>query len=128
MSIRVTSAFRSCRLRVAVALAASVFCMSVSPGWAGPVTAAEGRSAASRPGGGATFVVALQQPPSPDEFVPVSQLPQQEQLPAAPLLIAAYAVVWILLLGYLLMLWRRLARVEQELASMARQVEDQRRA
>ena len=33
--------------------------------------------------------------PAQDEFVPVDELPPQEQLPAAPLLIAAYSVAWI---------------------------------
>ena len=38
--------------------------------------------------------------PAQDEFVPVSELPPQEQLPAAPLLIAAYAVAWVVVVGY----------------------------
>ena len=32
--------------------------------------------------------------PAQDEFVPLDELPPQEQLPAAPLLIAAYSVAW----------------------------------
>jgi CcmD family protein len=76
-------------------------------------------------------LLALQpaQPPAgQDEFVPVGQLPVQEQLPAAPLLIAAYAFLWVMLLLYVVMLWRRLAKVEQEIASVSRQVEEKRRA
>ena len=42
----------------------------------------------------------------PDGFVPASSLPGQEQLPAAPLVIAAYAVVWLLVFGYLWSIWQ----------------------
>jgi CcmD family protein len=55
-------------------------------------------------------------PPMPqDEFVPVNDLPDSEKLPAAPYLIAAYTIVWLVLLGYVWSLWRRLSQVEQEL-------------
>jgi CcmD family protein len=73
-------------------------------------------------------LVALQQPaatqPAPDGFEPVSSLPaaSQEQLPAAPLVMAAYAFVWLAILGYLWSLWRRLGAVERELGSVARRV------
>jgi CcmD family protein len=53
--------------------------------------------------------------PSQDEFVPVSDLPDSEKLPAAPFLIAAYTIVWLVLLAYVWSLWRRLSNVEQEL-------------
>lgn len=64
---------------------------------------------------------ALAQQPKPqvDEFVPVNELPPEEQLPAAPLLIAAYAFVWAAVLTYLWFLWRRLGKVEGELADVA---------
>ena len=69
-----------------------------------------------------------QQPPSPpDGFVPASSLPGQEQLPAAPLVIVAYAVVWLLVLGYLWSIWSRLARAERELADVNRRLAGQRR-
>ena len=55
-----------------------------------------------------------QQPKQQDEFVPVSQLPPQDQLPAAPLLVTAYAFVWVVLFGYLLSVGRRLAKVQHE--------------
>jgi CcmD family protein len=42
----------------------------------------------------------------------------QEQLPATPLVFAAYAFVWVVLLMYVLFLWSRLRRVEQELADV----------
>ena len=63
-------------------------------------------------------VFAQQPQPEPpkqtDEFVPVSQLPQQDQLPAAPLLVTAYAFVWIALFGYLVSLAQRLTKVQRE--------------
>lgn len=50
-----------------------------------------------------------------DEFVPVEDLPDSEKLPAAPFLIAAYTIVWLVLLVYVWSLWRRLTQVEREL-------------
>ena len=71
-------------------------------------------------------MVHAQQPPqSPaaqGDFVPVSGLPQAEQLPAAPLLIAAYAFVWVALMVYVWSLWRRMARLERDLADLQRRV------
>jgi CcmD family protein len=55
-----------------------------------------------------------QQPKQQDEFVPVSQLPPQDQLPAAPLLVSAYAFVWVVLFGYLVTVGRRLTKVQRE--------------
>ena len=67
--------------------------------------------------------IAMQQPPSPPEgFVPASSLPGQEQLPAAPLVIIAYAVVWLLALGYLWSIWNRLTQAERELAEVNRRI------
>ena len=64
--------------------------------------------------------LALQPPSPPDGFVPASSLPGQEQLPAAPLVIVAYAVVWLLVLGYLWSIWNRLGRVERDLQDVSR--------
>ena len=58
-----------------------------------------------------------------DEYIPIDQLPENEKLPAAPFLIAAYAVAWGAVLIYLLMLWRRLGRVEADLRDARRAVE-----
>lgn len=59
------------------------------------------------------------QPPSPppaqEEFVPVTGVPPSEQLPAAPLVMGAYAFVWIVLVAYLWSVSRRLAKVQEEL-------------
>jgi len=54
-------------------------------------------------------------PAAQDEFVPINELPESEKLPAAPFLIAAYTIVWLVLLVYVWSLWRRLSQVEQEL-------------
>ena len=43
----------------------------------------------------------LAQPPQQNEYVPIDQLPPQETMPAAPLLIGAYVVVWLGLMVYL---------------------------
>jgi CcmD family protein len=48
------------------------------------------------------------------EFVPIDQLPPQDQLPAAPLLIGAYVFVWLAVGGYIWSIARRLARVQRE--------------
>lgn len=49
-----------------------------------------------------------------DGFVPVSELPPQEQLPAAPLLVTAYAFVWVAVFGYVVSVARRLSSVQRE--------------
>jgi hypothetical protein len=41
----------------------------------------------------------LAQPPQQNEYVPIDQLPPREAMPAAPLLIGAYIVVWLGLMG-----------------------------
>ena len=65
---------------------------------------------------------AAAQPPAQDGFVPVDQLPGQEQLPAAPLLATAYAVAWTAVFVYVWTVWRRLAKVERELADVSRRL------
>ncbi len=70
--------------------------------------------------------LAEQPPPAPDakqEYVPVDPTQEQEQLPAAPLVIGAYSVVWLVLVLYLWSIWRRLARVEGEIAQVSRRIE-----
>lgn len=61
---------------------------------------------------------ALQQPGGQSEFVPIDQLPKTDQLPAAPLLVAAYAFVWVAVLFYLWTIWRRLNRVEADMRTL----------
>lgn len=59
-------------------------------------------------------LVAQTQPRQQEEFTPIDQLPPQEQLPAAPLLIGAYAFVLLMLFGYLVMVSRRLTTIKSE--------------
>jgi len=64
------------------------------------------------------------QPPrtsADQEYVPVDTA--EEQLPAAPLVIGAYSVVWIGVVLYLWSIWQRLARVERELAQVSRRLQ-----
>ena len=56
----------------------------------------------------------------PGGFYQLSELPPAQQLPAAPFLIAAYAFIWVVLLGYLWSIWRRLGKVEKEMQALER--------
>jgi len=56
-----------------------------------------------------------QAPPGQSEFIPVDQLPPSEQLPAAPLLITAYAFAWLAVFFYVWTVWRRLNKVEADM-------------
>jgi CcmD family protein len=55
------------------------------------------------------------QPSQQNEFIPIDQLPPQEQLAAAPLLIGAYAFVLVVLFLYVYSVARRLTNVQREL-------------
>ena len=57
-----------------------------------------------------------------NEFLPLKDLPKQEQLPAAPLVMGAYAFVWVALIVYVWSLWRRVKSVQAELNELRRQV------
>lgn len=59
-----------------------------------------------------------------DGFVPMGEIPPEDQMPAAPLVAAAYAAVWVIAVGYLWTIWQRLGTVEAELADVARRVGD----
>jgi CcmD family protein len=58
-----------------------------------------------------------QQQPPPD-FVPVENAPPGEQIPAMPLLGAAYGFIWVGVFGYVWSLSRRLKKVETEIADL----------
>ena len=72
-------------------------------------------------------LAASQSPPQPpkqqEEFVPVDQLPPEEQLPAAPMVVAAYGFIWVAFIAYVFTLVSRLKRVERDL----RRLEQERR-
>ena len=61
-----------------------------------------------------------QPPAAQGEFVPVNELPPADQLRAAPLLITAYAFVWVAVLFYVWTIWRRLNKVEKDMQALAR--------
>jgi len=65
------------------------------------------------------IVGAQGQQPAVEGFVPVKPGDLvTEQLPAAPLVFAAYAFVWLALVTYVFALWRRVGRVERDLADV----------
>lgn len=69
------------------------------------------------------FILGSEQPPAQEEFIPIDQVPPEDQLPAAPLLITAYAIVWIVVFVYLWSIWRRLLVVEREVAELSRRAD-----
>ena len=74
---------------------------------------------------GAAVLDAAQPPTTAaqDGFVPMADIPPEDQMPAAPLVAAAYAVVWAIAVGYLWTIWQRLGTVEAELAEVTRRVD-----
>jgi len=64
----------------------------------------------------ASLASAAQPPPSEqqEEFLPIDELPPEEQLAAAPLLIGAYVFVVAVLFLYLYSLARRMTTVQRE--------------
>jgi CcmD family protein len=78
---------------------------------------------ATAPAAQAAVGQAASQEPA-DQFVPVKDLPRQDQLPAAPLLVSAYAFVWVVLLVYVWTIWRRLSKVEREIQELSARVSE----
>jgi hypothetical protein len=66
------------------------------------------------------FFALLQQPAATDGFVPVTGVPATEQIPAAPLVITAYAFFLLLMVFYLWTIWRRISKVEGEMQALER--------
>ena len=62
-----------------------------------------------------------------DQFKPLSEMAPAETLPAAPFVFVAYALVWVALIVYVFGLWRKLARVEEELAAVSSRLNAPRR-
>ena len=61
-------------------------------------------------------------PAAQDEYVPLSELPPDEQLPAVPLVFIAYGLIWLAVLVYVITIWRRQSAVEKELEVVKRQL------
>jgi CcmD family protein len=68
----------------------------------------------------AASALAAQPPAGQSEFVPMKDLPPTEQIPAATLLVAGYAFIWVAVAFYVWTIWRRLNRVEAEMHALAR--------
>ena len=66
-------------------------------------------------GAPAAFAQSNQPPP---DFVPVENAPPGEQIPAMPLLGAAYGFIWVGVFGYVWSLSKRLQKVEAEIAEL----------
>jgi CcmD family protein len=66
----------------------------------------------------APALAGAQPQPSPDEFVPISEVPPEEQIPAITLVAAAYGFVWVAVFGYVWSLGRRLQAAEREIARL----------
>ena len=66
----------------------------------------------------ATSSVAAAQPPPPGDFVPVDEAKPGDEIPALPLIATAYGFIWVVLLGYVWSIGRRLQKVEGELAEL----------
>ena len=69
-----------------------------------------------------------QQPEQQNEFIPVDELPPEDRLAAAPLLIGAYSVVMLAFFGYLLSVARRLGAVQREIGRLESDVRKSGRA
>ena len=63
-------------------------------------------------------LLALQPSAAQSEYLPVKDLPPVDQLPAAPLLVAAYSFIWLVAMFYLWTIWRRLNKVETEMRAL----------
>ena len=66
--------------------------------------------------------------PGQSEFKPVTEIPASEQMPSAPLVIAAYAFVWLAFMAYAWTMWRKLGKVEQDLHALGTQISKPRAA
>jgi CcmD family protein len=71
--------------------------------------------------GAAAQASGVQQTQPTDEFIPISEIPPEDRLPAAPMLVAAYAFVMLAIFGYVLSLSRRLNAVARDLAKFEAQ-------
>jgi hypothetical protein len=71
---------------------------------------------------GSPIVTAQQPPEQQGEFVPAGDLPQREQVPAAPLLIGAYAFVMLALFGYVVSVSQRLGAVKTDIARLEAEI------
>ena len=64
-----------------------------------------------------------QAPAGQGAFVPVDSVPLADQLPAAPLLITAYAFVWVAVMFYVWTIWRRMNKVEADMQALSQKID-----
>jgi CcmD family protein len=57
-------------------------------------------------------------------FEKMSETAPREVLPATPLVFFAYAFVWLALVVYVFSIWRRMGRVEQDLAAVQQRLRE----
>ena len=70
---------------------------------------------------GAIPARAMQPPPQPPkDFVPVDEAAPGEQIPAMPLIGAAYGFIWVAVFGYVWSLGRKLQKVDAEITELER--------
>ena len=58
------------------------------------------------------------QPQPPKDFVPVDETAPEDRIPALPLIAGAYGFIWVVMLGYVWTIGRRLQKVEGELTAL----------
>jgi len=79
------------------------------------VASAQTPAPAAAPSSGSQPAAAAQ-----DGFVPVSQLPPTEELPASPLVLGAYGFIWLAVLVYVWSLARRLNAVQKDFDALSK--------
>ena len=63
---------------------------------------------------------------APDQSLGFVAADRPAKVPGGRLMISAYALVWLVLFGYLFSIWRRLQGVQQELKELAGEVKSMR--
>lgn len=66
------------------------------------------------------------EPEQVEEFVPFEGVPPEDQIPAATLLIPAYALVWIGVLFYVVTVAKRLGTVQREVERLEADIKSKR--
>ena len=70
-------------------------------------------------GPAASMVLAMQPEPQ-GEFKPFTGVPPEQQIPAGPLVVGAYAFFLLLMMFYLWTIWRRIGKVEADMRALER--------
>lgn len=68
------------------------------------------------------------QPQRQDEFIPISELPPTEQMPAAPLVVGAYVFVLVVFFVYMLSVAKRVGAVQREVQSLEAEIKGRKKA